>query len=117
MKIRMIAVAAAVLALVGCGSSSPSLTWTCSVTSGNNGFGIVTGFTATVTAHNPGTTPVTVNGYTVVLYNTAGQEIFSGDWVLNGTIEPRQSLSGTYERGSVLDQAPATCQVPRWSAG
>ena len=44
-----------------------------------------------------------------------GAEIFSGDWVLNGTVMPGQSLSGSYERDSILNQEPATCQVPQWS--
>ena len=108
--------AALVTLLCSCaGSSGPSLTWTCSVTTGGTGTG-AWDFTATVTAHNAGTAPVTVDGYTVVIYDAAGQEIFSGDWVLNGTVEPGQSLSGSYERGSVLNQAPATCKVPSWTS-
>jgi hypothetical protein len=115
---RLAALAAVLVALVlaGC-SSSPALSWSCSVSSGYAPPGGPWDFTADVTASNPGSAPVTVGGYTVVIYDASGSEIFSGSWVLNGTVEPGQSLSGSYERGSVLDKAPASCRVPEWTAG
>ena len=110
------ALALALAALAGC-SSSPALSWSCSVSSGYAPPGGPWDFTAGVTASNPGSAPVSVGGYTVVIYDASGSEIFSGSWVLNGTVEPGQSLSGSYERGSVLDRQPASCKVPQWTAG
>jgi len=111
------AAAMAALALAGCGSSSPSLTWTCTVATGGTGTG-AWDFTATVTASNPGTAPVDVGGYALVIYDASGAEIFSTDHVpWSVIIEPGKSDSSSYERGSILDQAPATCEVPQWSAG
>jgi hypothetical protein len=139
MRTPLLAAAAAVcaLALAGCGSTTtttvierqtvtapaaspaaspagPVLKWACSVTSGG-GDGTWS-FTATVTASNPGTAPVAVGQYTVIIFNAAGAEIFSDTGVMNGTVLPGQQLSASDERGSVLTQAPASCQVPSWTS-
>ena len=86
------------------GSSTPALTWTCSVASPFGG-PATWDFTATVTAHSAGSAPVTVSGYTVVISNSAGAEIFSDNAIpMNGTVMPGQSLSSVYERGSILSR-------------
>lgn len=76
MKLKHLAAVASAVLLAGCAGTGAggSLSWTCTVVGlGSDG---ARDFTATVTAHNSGSAPVTVGGYAVAIYDAKGAKIF-----------------------------------------